>query len=293
MEIATAVLKRNMITVFKARDVNEARHYLDSVSMLLPERVEVEVTPVVLQNVRGSWFDGETFDPQVTVLYFHGGGYSFYPRAYVHFIAQLALAMKSRIFALDYSLAPEHHFPTQLEEALSAYRWLRERGVEPANLVVAGDSAGGNLALAVLLAARDQYLPLPALAIALSPPLEIDDQRTSMVRNHECDWIEPRMLARWADWFCTPSQRRNPLVSPLWADLSGLPPIYLQAGRAEILYDSIRAFADRAQSEGRDVILESYADMNHDFQIFGGYVPQSAEALRRLGEIVRSRVHTR
>jgi acetyl esterase/lipase len=98
------------------------------------------------------------------------------------------------------------------------------------------------------------------------------------------------MLEQWADWFCDSAERRNPLVSPLWADLRGLPPIYLQAGRAEILYASIRAFADRAQEQGADVVLETWEDMNHDFQMFGLDSPQSAEALRRIGQVIDVRV---
>jgi acetyl esterase/lipase len=290
MEVATEVLKSGLTAAFEAADINESRRRLDCIVVTLPEMAEVDVAEVVQKRFRGSWFCSKRDASTTTVLYFHGGGYTFYPKNYASFIALLTLTVKSKTFALDYSLTPERRFPTQLEEGLSAYRWLLASGVDPENLVLAGDSAGGNLALAVLLAARDCKLPLPALAVALSPPTEIDMLRASMVCNQDCDWIEPRMLARWADWFCDPEQRRNPLVSPQWADLQGLPPIYMQAGRAEILYESIQAFADRAQSEGRDVTLESWNDMNHNFQLFGRYVPQSAEALLRLGEVIVRRV---
>jgi acetyl esterase/lipase len=97
----------------------------------------------------------------------------------------------------------------------------------------------------------------------------------------------------WRDWFCDPAQRRDPLVSPLWADLRNLPPIYIQAGSAEILYDSIREFADHGKNQGADVVLESWEDMTHDFQIFGHEVPQSADALRRFGEVIAARVRGR
>jgi acetyl esterase/lipase len=282
-----------MITVFEMGNVNESRRYLDSVQISFSEMAEVTITPVAEERVRGCWFAGKDSVPGVTVLYFHGGGYSFYPKAYDNFIALIALATKSRMFAPEYRLAPEHRFPAQLEDGLSAYRWLLENGTDPGELVIAGDSAGGNLALAVLLAARDLKLPLPALAIALSPPTDFETEHASIVGNQDYDWIEKQMLVRWADWFCDPEQRRNPLVSPQWADLRGLPPTYIQAGRAEILYDSIQAFADRAKGEGADVVLETWEDMNHDFQIFGRYVLQSAEALRRLGEVIDAQVRER
>ena len=146
------------------------------------------------------------------------------------------------------------------------------------------------MTLALLLAIRESKVPLPALAVALSPPT---DSQTDSIANWEFDWIEKRMLDQWADWFCDAAERRNPLVSPLWADLAGLPPIYIQAGRAEILYDSILAFADRARKQGADVVLETWEDMNHDFQMFGLESPQSAEALRRIGQVIEEKVCVR
>ena len=290
LELATQVLKQRMVAVFEAGDIHESRRYLDTVQIKFPQAAEVSITPVHKAEIAGSWFSPKNYDADVTTLYFHGGGYSFYPSAYSNFIALIALATRSKLFALDYSLAPEHRFPTQLEEGLLSYRWLLESGINPESVIIAGDSAGGNLTLAVLQAVRDEKLPLPALAIAISPPTDFSTEYTSMDRNQDVDWIDKRMARRWADWFCDPHQRQDPLVSPHWADLRGLPPIYIQAGIGEILYDAIQAFADRAKSEGIDLLLESWKDMTHDFQIFGPYVPQSADALRRLGEIVDIRV---
>jgi len=294
-EVATRMLKRQVNAAMKMRDVNESRRYLDSMVISSQALSEVDIRPIVRPKFRGSWFSGisltsKNAEPQVTVLYLHGGGYSFCPRAYADFIAQITLAAKSRTFALDYRLAPEHRFPAQLEDALHAYRWLLESGTDSETLVLAGDSAGGNLALALLLAARDSNLPLPSLAVALSPPtnFEID-----LFPNQEFDWITKPALLCWRDWFCDSMQRRDPLVSPLRADLRGLPPIYIQAGCSEILYDSIREFANHAKDQGADVLLEGWEDMTHDFQIFGRDVPQSADALRRIGEVIAARVRCR
>jgi len=287
VELATQILKQLTLAAFQLGDVKEARRFLDSVVISSPVLSEVSITPVVREKFRGSWFAGKNTEPRVSVLYFHGGGYSFYPQAYANFITLITLAAKSKTFALDYRLSPEHRFPAQLEDALNAYRWLLDEGADPHRLIFAGDSAGGNLALALLLATRGSKLPLPALAVALSPPT---DFAADPIGNWEFDWIEKRMLTQWADWFCDRSERRNPLVSPIWADLSGLPPIYLQAGRAEILYESIQAFADRAQQQGADIVLESWQDMNHDFQLFGRDSPQSAEALLMIGRVIEERV---
>jgi len=292
LEVATQVLRRQTSAALQITDVKEARRYLDSVVISSPALSEVCITPVTHEKFRGSWFAGKNIDamynePRVNFLYFHGGGYSFYPQTYANFIALITLAAKSRAFALDYRLSPEYRFPAQVEDALNAYRWLLDNGAEPDRLIVGGDSAGGNLTLALLLAARESKLPLPALAVVLSPPTDFEANVTG---KGDFDWIEKRMLDRWAEWFCDSSERRNPLVSPLWADLHGLPHIYIQAGRAEILYPSIRAFVDHAQKQGGDVVLETWADMTHDFQMFGLDLPQSAEALRRIGQVIDVKV---
>ncbi len=287
VELTTQILKRHTLAAFRMEDVNEARRYLDSVVITSPALSQVSITPVAEEKFTGSWYIGKEIEPGVTVLYLHGGGYSFYPQAYANFIALITLAAKSRTFALNYRLSPEYRFPAQLEDALNAYRWLLEKGVDPGSLIFAGDSAGGNLTLALLLAARESKLPLPALAVALSPPTEFE---MNPIGDGDFDWIDKRMLFQWADWFCDSAERRNPLVSPIWADLRGLPPIYMQAGRAEILFDSIQAFADRAHKQGADVVLETWKDMNHDFQMFGPDSPQSAEALQRIGEVIGVRV---
>jgi monoterpene epsilon-lactone hydrolase len=289
MEVATEVLNERMTAVFHAADVEESRRALDSIQIDFPEAAAVTTTPLQQGKITGAWFTSKSAD-HVTMLYFHGGGYSFYPQAYSNIIALITLAARTKTFALDYSLAPEHRFPKQLDEALDAYRWMLKSGVDPNDLVIAGDSAGANLTLALLLATRDSKLPLPALAIALSPPTDFETERHSMVNNQDSDWIQKDMLVKWADWFCAPSERRNPLISPLFADLRGLSPIYIQAGTGEILFDGIQAFVDEAELQGAPVVLDTWLDMNHDFQIFGPYMPQSAEALRRIGQVVDSRV---
>jgi epsilon-lactone hydrolase len=297
LEVATELAHRQTSAAFKMADVKEARRFFDSVVIRLPELSKVCITPVLSDKFSGSWFVNKIEEKdehaRVTMLYLHGGGYSFYPRSYANFIALITRAARSRTFALDYRLSPEYRFPAQLDDALHAYRWLLETGVDCERLIVAGDSAGGNLALALLLAAREAKLPLPAFAVALSPPtdFEVEFIETELSGNAQLDWIDKEMLERWASWFCDEADRPNPLVSPIRADLRGLPPIYIQAGRAEILYPSIRTFADRALNQGADVVLETWDEMTHDFQLFGPDSPQSAEALERIGQMIDMKVY--
>ena len=227
----------------------------------------------VAAPVRGDWYGPETQREGRTVLYLHGGGYAYYPRGHRNLIALVALAAKARTFALDYRLIPEHPFPAQLEDARAAYLWMLDSGVDPHRLVVAGDSAGGNLVLALLLALRDAQVPLPALAICLAPWTDIENSGASMIANAKYDIVERRMAMTWAQWLCHGADPRSPLLSPLRADLRGLPPLYVQAGDAEILFDMIRAFVARAQQQGAEVTLDVWKSMNHDFQIYGEVMP--------------------
>jgi acetyl esterase/lipase len=290
-ELGTEILKRHLQAAFGMRDVNEARSYLDSLAQPSRALSQVRTTNVVEENFKGSWVLPDNANCDVTILYLHGGGYSFYPRSfYDNLAAMIALAARSRIFALDYRLSPEYKFPAQLEDATNAYRWLLGQGADPRRLAVAGDSAGGNLTLALLLSLRDSKLPLPALAVCLSPAVDFEGRDAGAPGSSEYDWITQPMALQWADWFCTEQQRSDPLVSPLHADLRGLPPIYIQAGGSEILLPGIQTFVQRAREQGADVVLEIWEAMNHDFQALGEDVPQSAEAIRRIGEVVASRL---
>jgi monoterpene epsilon-lactone hydrolase len=276
VEIATEVLRKQLATAFALPDIHEARRFLDSFELLPPTRAPVTRT--------GDWF--QVREPSVTVLYFHGGGYTFYPRAYSYFLELITQASNARLFALDYRLAPEHPFPAQLDDAVASYSRLLNEGVRPQNLVLAGDSAGGHLTLACLLKLRELYLPLPALAIALSPPTDFATDWPSLTQNAKFDWIQTSMLEKWAESFCSVQDRGSPLVSLAQADFTHLCPIYIQCGDAEILHDSIQHFAKHANSQGAKLIFESWPEMNHVFQIFGTHSPQSAEALSRFGKII-------
>ncbi|MGA3125656.1 MAG: alpha/beta hydrolase [Candidatus Korobacteraceae bacterium] len=290
-EVGTEILKRQLLIAFEMQDVNEARSYLDSLAFNSGALSKVGTAGVEQEDVNGSWIVPNKIDSDVTILYLHGGGYSFHPRSFYNNLAALiALSTGSRLFALDYRLTPEHQFPAQLMDAAAGYRWLLSEGVNPRKFVVAGDSAGGNLTLALLLSLRDSKLPLPALAVCLSPATDFSGSTTGEPVDSEYDWITPRMALKWADWFCPQERRSDPLVSPVNADLRGLPPIYIQAGGSEILLPSIQVFAERAKVQGADVILETWAGMNHDFQAFGEEVPQSAEAIKRIGEVIASRI---
>jgi len=283
-EIMQAQLKRAFFM-----PVVEARLYLDAVTLVSPVLRRVELTSVCTADVKGRWFVPNSIPAQATMLYLHGGGYSFYPRDYANLITDITLVSKCRTFALDYRLAPEFRFPAQLEDALRAYEWLLHEAAGQ-QIVLAGDSAGANLSLALLQQVRERRMRMPAVVILLSPPAKFDLDAAKLNVDERFDWVQKWMLAHWANWFCDAQQRTDPLVSPIYADLRGLPPIYIQDGRVEILHQTIEAFVNVARQQGADVVLDSWDEMNHDFQFFGADAPQSQTALKRIGEVVTSRL---
>jgi epsilon-lactone hydrolase len=286
LETATHFMKAQASTAFDIPNLADGREYEDALVFRSPAAAQVNIEPVLLP-VKGHWYQPKFGAGEVTVLYLHGGGYTYYSKAHHNLIALVTLAVQSRTFALDYRLCPEHPFPSQLEDALAAYRWLLEIGVAPERLVVSGDSAGGNLALALLLAIREARIPSPALAVCLAPWTDLSNSGDSMTRNAAYDWIEQRMARQWAEWFCQGTSAGSPLVSPIHADLKGLPPIYIQAGSAEILHDMICAFVDQAEKQGAQVRLDVWPNMTHDFQAFGDITPESKAALLRIREVAR------
>ncbi len=285
-EVNTEIMRAQLKRAF-FMPVDEARLYLDAVTVLSPALKRVELTNICTADVKGRWFIPKSIPTQALMLYLHGGGYSFYPQHYANLIAAITLASKCRTFALDYRLTPEFRFPAQLEDALRAYRWLlREADGHP--VVLAGDSAGANLSLALLQQMRERRLRMPAVVVLLSPPAKFDVDAAKLSVDERFDWVCKWMLAHWADWFCDAQQRTDPLISPIYADLRGLPPIYIQDGGVEILHRTIEALVNAARQQGANVVLDSWDNMNHDFQFLGADAPQSQEALRRIGEVVTS-----
>jgi acetyl esterase/lipase len=290
VELGTAIIRTHLRTAFKISDVVEMRRYLDTLVLAPQWEHKLTTKEIREESFRGTWYL-PTEPLPITLLYLHGGGFALYPRgSYANFIALIALATNASTFALDYRLAPENRFPAQLDDVRAAYLRLLDDGIPPQQIVVAGDSAGGQLTIALLCDLRDRRLPRPALGIALSPATEFDTMRPSMKENEHSDWITGEMALTWRDWFCSPEQRSHPLVSPMHADLHDLPPLYIQAGRAEILYDSIAAFVAEAEKQSAEISFETWPSMNHVFQCFGYDAPESAAAIGRIAAVVTAQV---
>ncbi|MFB7666348.1 alpha/beta hydrolase [Kitasatospora sp. NPDC056138] len=228
-----------------------------------------------------------------TILYFHGGAWVFgSPETARHLTAALVRRTGARAISLDYRLAPEHPFPAAIEDAVAAYRELLEGGVPAERIVLAGDSAGGGLCITALLAARDAGLPQPAGVVAFSPGLDATRSGESMTTKEGIDPLFTReSLQRLGALYRAGQDPRQPLLSPaVFADLSGLPPLLLQAGSNEVLLDDSTRLATRAAAAGVDVILDVTGDVPHVFQSFTGSLDEADAALDRAGRFVLDRL---
>jgi acetyl esterase/lipase len=232
--------------------------------------------------LRGEWLSPEK-PSGITILYLHGGGYYFCsPATHRGLVFPLATRSGARTFSLDYRLAPEHPFPAALDDALAAYRKLVADGVSPASIVIAGDSAGGGLALATLLALRDAGNPQPAGGVLFSPWTDLAATGASMTSNDGRDsMFYSRAFAPAGKLYLGNADARDPYASPLYGQFDGLPPLFIQAGDTEVLLDDSTRVAEKARAAGISVDFEIWPNMPHVFQMFAPFVPEANRALDR------------
>jgi len=224
------------------------------------------------------------------ILYLHGGGYVMGSiNTHRAMIARIARASEAKALALNYRMAPEDPFPTAVDDATAAYRWLLAQGYKPGKIVISGDSAGGGLTLATLLALRDAGTPLPAAAVPISPWADLEGTGASIETRAAADpMVDKAGLLRMAQMYAGDSDPKNPLISPIYADYKGLPPMLIQVGDAEILLDDSTRVAERARAAGVKVELEAWPEMFHVWHVFAKILPEGQQAIDRIGEYVRA-----
>jgi epsilon-lactone hydrolase len=260
-------------------------------AMSFPVADDVEVEPVVVAGHPAEWVRAPGGDPDRAVLYLHGGGYVMGSLATHRKLAgDVSRAAGVPVLVLDYPLAPEHPYPAAVDVAAAAFAELAaERGA--ANLVVAGDSAGGGLTLACVLALRDRGHDLPAAAVALSPWVDLADcDHTASPLALIDPIIHAEGLARMAGLYAGGADRTDPLLSPARADLTGLPPLLIQVGEAEVLLPESQRLAEAAEAAGVDVALDVWPEMPHVWQVFAGRVPEATEAVEGIGRFIGQRL---
>lgn len=259
--------------------------------LFLPLR-DLTTASVDAGGVPAEWIDGPELATDKVLFFLHGGGYSLGSlRTHRRLASDIARAGGLRALSVGYRLAPENPFPAALDDAATAYYWLLETGVAPGNIVVAGDSAGGGLSLALLLKLRDNGKPLPAAAVCLSPWTDLAATGASvMARASQDPLLVPRDLHAFAQRYLGEADARNPYASPLYGDLSGLPPLLIHVGTAEILLDDSMRLAGRARDAAVDVTLYVAEDMIHVWHLFAPLIPEGEQAIADIGAYIQAHV---
>jgi acetyl esterase/lipase len=260
----------------------DARRRVDALANPADRR-KVDIEAITIGAIPAQWFKPKSATDDTTILYFHGGGYVLGSvDSYRELLARIAVTCGVRVLAIDYRLAPEHPYPAALDDCLAAYRWALSSGIAPKHLLLAGDSSGGALAVATLVAARDRGDVLPRGAILISPWVDLVSEQPSVVDNATFDWGDRHYLQHWSAQYLNGADPRDPGASPLYADLSKLPPLLVQIGTAELLYDEVVAFADKARAQGVEVTLQPYPNMAHGWELLKDFFPEAQRSVEAI-----------
>ncbi|MBR1284231.1 alpha/beta hydrolase [Bradyrhizobium sp. AUGA SZCCT0177] len=270
---------------------SERRQRLDEVGSTWPVASDVKCDAVDCDGVPGEWSLVSGSDASRVLLYFHGGGYcSGSIQSHRRMVTEAGRAAQSRSLAIDYRRAPEHPYPAAHEDALTAWRFLRKQGIPAANIAVGGDSAGGNLALGLIGRLRAEGEQLPGCAWLVSPWTDLTMSGTTLDTKDATDpLIHRAYLAELADAYAPlPLDRREPLISPLFADLAGFPPLLIQVGSAETLLADATRLAAAAGSDNVEVSLEIWPHMIHAWPVWNARLEDGRRALAKAGQFVRA-----
>jgi monoterpene epsilon-lactone hydrolase len=256
--------------------------------MAAPPEADIRCEPVNAGGVSAEWISAPGAANDRAVLYLHGGGYVVGSiKTHRDLMGRVSRGAKARVLGLDYRLAPEHPFPAAVDDAVAAYKWMLQQDLQPSRIAVAGDSAGGGLVIAALVAIRDAKLPIPAAGVCLSPWVDLEGIGDSMKTREQADpVVRLDMLTQMAAAYLGGKNARTPLAAPLYADLKGLPPLLIQVGDAETLLDDSNRLAQRARAAGVEVKLEVWPEMIHVFQLFAGFLPEGQQAVDGLGQFI-------
>jgi monoterpene epsilon-lactone hydrolase len=285
-ETLDAILRQSALP--PGSSVYEQRELLRAAISAQPLPADVTVTAAELGGVPTAEITVDGIEPRHIVLYFHGGVYVMSDAFLAAGLAsQVGRRTQAKVISVDYRLAPEHPYPAAVDDALAAYEALLQSGIAPSDIAFAGDSAGGGLAIATLVNARDHGLPVPAAAFVMSPYADLTLAGTTIDTKREVDPLLSReaLEARIRDYTAGQDAALD-LISPIFADLSGLPPVIIQAGTHEVLLDDAVRLARQAASADVEVILDITAEVPHVFQAYSPILDEAGAALDRAGQLL-------
>lgn len=263
----------------------------DTMAELFPSAPDIEVTKATINGLPAEWYSAPGIDANRVTLFLHGGGYGMGSlTSHRHFATEIGRSAGTKVLAIDYRLAPEAPFPAAVDDALAAYRYLLDAGFDPLSISIMGDSAGGGLTVALLLAARDAGLPQPSCGVCISPWTDMALEGGTMTTKAAEDQMAPKpMLMLLRDNYVGDAGERHPLASPIYADLKGIAPLLILVGSAETLLDDALRLAGAAGGAEVPVHLEIWPEMVHVWPLFHQILAEGRQALVRMGEYIRQK----
>jgi epsilon-lactone hydrolase len=267
----------------------ELRVVFEKLGDSTPLAPDIKKEKVSAGGIDGEWISAPNSSADRAVLYVHGGGYVIGSvNTHRDLLARIARASGARVLGINYRLAPEHPFPAAVEDSVAAYRWMLAEGLKPSRIAVAGDSAGGGLTVATLIAIRDAKLPTPGAGVCISPWVDMEGIGETMKTRAAVDPVVQREgLLGMAAAYLGGQNPRSPLAAPLYADLKGLPPLLIQVGDAETLLDDSIRLNDRAKAAGVSTKLEVWPEMIHVWQLFASFLPEGQQAIEGIGSFLK------
>lgn len=251
----------------------------------------VEAKPTVIEGIKAEWLVPAGADPEKLIFYIHGGGYvSGSCSDHRSFVSKFASFTGVSNLIFEYRLAPEHKYPAAVEDSVKVYKWLLASGFKPENIIIAGESAGGGLTLATLLYLKDKNIPLPKAGVAISPWTDLSCQGQSYKTKNK---VSPAPLNSWhvfAQHYAGEASITNPYISPLFGDLKGLPPLFINAGMDDELFDDGRAFAEKARAAGVDITFRAGEKMLHCYPLLAPMFPEATEAMNEITAFIKKQL---
>jgi acetyl esterase/lipase len=274
----------------RSDDIAQRRRDIDARGLAYELPPDVTVAPVTANGVKAEWTSTPDADHSKVALYLHGGGYVIGSLdSHRHLVAEVGRAARARTLAIDYRLAPEHPFPAAVDDALAAYRFLLANDIKPGGVTIAGDSAGGGLVVAAMLAIRDAGLPQPACGWPISPWVDMEAVGDSMISKAAVDpTVQKAGILDMAKLYLNGADPRSPRAAPIYADLSGLAPLLIQVGAAETLLDDAIRLAQTAGAADVAIDLQVWPEMIHVWHIYHPELAAGRRAIAAGGEFARA-----
>jgi epsilon-lactone hydrolase len=251
----------------------------------------VEAKPTTIEGIKAEWLVPAGSNPEKLILYVHGGGYvSGSCSDHRSFVSKFAAFTRVTNLIFEYRLAPEHKYPAAVEDSAKVYQWLLASGYKPENIVIAGESAGGGLTLATLLNLKDLNIPLPKAGVAISPWTDLTCSGESYLTKNK---VSPAPLNSWfvfAKHYAGENPLTLPYISPLFGDLKGLPPLFINSGMDDELFDDGRAFAEKARAAGVNVTFRAGEKMVHCYPLLAPMFPEATEAMNEIVAYVKTQL---